>query len=103
MALIDANGNPIAPPAPDPAPAAAAQPLIDVNKLRTAFSTSKTDIPLFYTDTALDNVNEKKLLLDRIRIAPTTYGWTNVTTAGNFRLALRGKASQDRPTLNRYS
>ena len=63
MALIDANGNPIAPPAPDPAPAAAAQPLIDVNKLRTAFSTSKTDIPLFYTDTALDNVNEKKILI----------------------------------------
>ena len=39
----------------------------------------------------MDNVSAK-FLLDRIRIARTTYGWTDETTAGNFKLALRGKA-----------
>ena len=39
----------------------------------------------------MDNVSAK-LLLDRIRIACTTYRWTDETTAGNFKLALRGLA-----------
>ena len=91
MALVGADGNPIAAPNPGPAPAAAAQPLIDVNQLRTAFGTPRADIPIFYGDSSLDNVSAK-FLFDRIKIARTTYGWTDQTTAGNFRLALRGPA-----------
>ena len=30
--------------------------------------------------------------MDRIRIVRTAYGWSDQTTAGNFRLALRGEA-----------
>ena len=30
--------------------------------------------------------------MERIRITCTTYGWSDQTTAGNFRLALRGEA-----------
>ena len=55
-----------------------------------AIGNPKADIPLFYGDSTLDNVSAK-FLLDRIRIVPTTYGWTDETTAGNFKLALRGK------------
>ena len=92
MALLDAHGNPIAAPNPGPAPAAAAQAqLIDVNQLKTAFGNPKADIPIFYGDASLDNVSAK-FLLERIRIARTTYGWSDETTAGNFKLALRGLA-----------
>ena len=59
MALVDAHGNLIAPLAPGLAPAAAAQPLIDMNQLRTAFGNPKADIPLFYGDSTLDNVSAK--------------------------------------------
>ena len=90
MALLDAHGNPIATPNPGPAPAAAAH-FINVNQLKTAFSNPKADIPIIYGDSALDNVSAK-FLLDRIRIAHTTYGWSDETTAGNFKLALRGLA-----------
>ena len=90
MALVGADGNPIAAPKPWPAPAAAAQ-LIDVNQLKTAFGNPKADIPIFYGDASLDNVSAK-FLLERIRIAQTTYGWSDETTAGNFKLALRGLA-----------
>ena len=54
MALVGADGNPIAAPNPGPAPPAAAQPLIDVNQLRTAFGTPRADIPIFYGDSSLD-------------------------------------------------
>ena len=83
---MDTHGSPIVAPQ-----AAAGQPLIDVSQLRTAIGTPKADIPLFYGDSALDNVSAK-FLLDRIRIAHTTYGWSDQTAAGNFRLALRGEA-----------
>ena len=86
MALLDAHGNPIAAPNPGPAPAAAAQ-LIDVNQLKTAFGNPKADIPIFYGDASLDN-GSAKFLLERIRIARTTYGWSDETTAGNFKFAL---------------
>ena len=89
MALLDTHGNPIiAALMPVPAQAAAAgQPLIDVNQLRTAFSNPKADIPLFLGDSIMDNVSTK-FLLDRIKIASTTYGWSDETTARNFKLAL---------------
>ena len=90
MAFLDAHGNSIAAPKPGPAPAAAAQ-LIDVNQLKTAFGNPKADMPIFYGDASMDNVSAK-FLLDRIRIASTMCGWTDETTAGNFKLALRGLA-----------
>ena len=31
-------------------------------------------------------------MIDRIKIAKTTYHWSDSATAGNFKLALRGKA-----------
>ena len=79
---MDAQGNPIV-----ALPAAA--PLIDVNQLRTAIGTPRADIPIFYGDSTMDNVSAQ-FLLDKIRIACTTYGWSYQTTEGNFRLALRG-------------
>ena len=81
-------GGPINVPAQE---AAAGQTLIDMNKLRTAFSNPKVDIPLFYGDSALENLSAK-FLLHRIRNARTTYECWDETTAGNFKLALRGKA-----------
>ena len=80
MALIDAHGNPFAAPNPGPAPLTAAQPLINVYQLGTAIGTPRADIPIFYGDSALDNVSVK-FLLDRIRIARTTYGWSDQNTA----------------------
>ena len=92
MALVDTHRSPIATPAPTPAlPAATGQPLINVNQLRTAFSNPKADITCFYGFSTFDKVSAK-FLLERIRIAHTIYGWTDITTAGNFRLVLRGKA-----------
>ena len=75
MALLDAHGNPIiATPIPVPAQAAAVgQPLIDINQLRMAFSNPKADIPLFYRNATMDNVNAK-FLFNRVKIALTTYG-----------------------------
>ena len=81
---MDEHCNPIVAPQ-------AAAPLIDVNQLRMAIGTPRADIPIFYVDSALDNVSEK-FLLDRIRIERTTYGWSDQTTAENFRMALRGAA-----------
>ena len=83
---MDERGNPIA-QVQDPAQP---QPLIDVNQIRMAFGNPIADIPLFYRDSTMDDVSAK-FLLDRIRIAQTTYGWTDETTAGNFKRALRGK------------
>ena len=86
---MDEHVNPIVAPK-----AAAGQPLIDVNQLRTAIRRPRADIHLFYGNSAVDNVSAK-FLLNRIRIAHTTmttYGWSDQTTAGNFRLALRGEA-----------
>ena len=44
--------------------------------------------------------------MDSIRIAPTTYEWSNETTAGKFKLALRGKGidwlNQTRESLDLY-
>ena len=40
----------------------------------------------------LYNENSTIFSLDRIRIALTTYGWSDQTTAGNIKLALEGKA-----------
>ena len=71
--------------------AAAKKPLIGVNQLRTWFSNPKADIPIFYGDPTMDNVSAK-FLFDRIKIACTKYECSGETTAGNFKLALRGKA-----------
>ena len=74
MAHLDAHGNPIiATPPAAPAQTVAAQPLFDVNELKTVFSNPKADIPLYYGNSAMDNVSAK-FLLDRIRIPRTTYG-----------------------------
>ena len=62
-----------------------------MNQLRMAFGTPRADIPLFYGDSTMDNVSAK-FLLDRIKFARTTCGWSDQTTAGSFRLALRGTA-----------
>ena len=68
-----------------------------------AFNNPKVDIPLYYGDSTVDNVSAK-LLLDRIRIDRTTYGWSDEKTAGIFKLAHTGKAidwlNQTRDTLN---
>lgn len=56
-----------------------------------AFNNPKADIPQYFSDSLMDNLSSK-FLLDRIRIACTTYRWTDTTTAGNFKLAVRGKA-----------
>ena len=88
---MDKHSNLIIVQAHAPAQPAARQPLIDINQLRKAFSNPKADILLFYGDSIMDYVSAK-FLLDRIKMAPTTYGWTDETTAGNFKLALRGKA-----------
>ena len=62
----------------------------------------------------MDNVSAK-LFLDRIRIAETICGWTHITTARKYKLALREKALlnhketllmptfQHGPTLNQSS
>ena len=46
----------------------------------------------------------EKFLLERIRIAGTTYGWSDENTAGKFKLALRGLAidwlNHTKETLN---
>ena len=65
--------------------------IIDVNQLKTAFGNPKADIPIFFGEASLDNVSAK-FFLDRIKIARTTNGWSDKTTAGNFKLALRGLA-----------
>ena len=56
-----------------------------------AFNNPKADIPQYFRDSSMDNLSAK-FLLDRIRITCTTYRWTDATTAGNFKLALKGKA-----------
>ena len=62
-----------------------------VNELKTIFSNPKADIPLFYGDKAKDSITPR-FMYDRILIAQTTYHWSDEATAGNFKLALRGKA-----------
>ncbi len=62
-----------------------------VNQLETLFSNPKADIPIFYGDKNKDSVTAK-FMYDRIVIAQTTYRWSDAATAGNFKLALRGKA-----------
>ena len=61
MAHLDSRGNSIIavpPQAPIPAQAAG-QPLIDMNRLGTALSNPKADIPLYYGDSTMDNVSAK--------------------------------------------
>jgi hypothetical protein len=62
-----------------------------VNQLETIFSNPKADIPVFYGDKTRDSVTAK-FMYDRIIIAQATYRWSDTATAGNFKLALRGKA-----------
>ncbi len=62
-----------------------------VNQLETIFSNPKADIPIFYGDKTKDSVTAK-FMYDRIMIAQATYRWSDAATAGNFKLALRGKA-----------
>ena len=62
-----------------------------VNQLQTIFSNPKADIPVFYGEKNRDSVTAK-FMYDRIIIAQTTYRWSDAATAGNFKLALRGKA-----------
>ncbi len=60
-----------------------------VNQLETIFSNPKA--PVFYGDITKDLVTAK-FMHDRIIIAQATYRWSDAATAGNFKLALRGKA-----------
>jgi hypothetical protein len=58
-----------------------------VNKLETIFSNPKADIHVFYEDITKDSVTAK-FIYDRIIIAQATYRWSDVATAGNFKLAI---------------
>jgi hypothetical protein len=60
---------------------------MNVNKLKTLFSNPKADIPIFYGDHTKDSITAKNLF-DRIKIAQTTYHWSDIATARNFKLAL---------------
>ena len=62
-----------------------------VNQLETIFSNPKADIPIFYGEKSRDSITAK-FMYDHIIIAQTTYRWSDAATAGNFKLALRGKA-----------
>jgi hypothetical protein len=62
-----------------------------VNQLETIFSNPKADIPIFYKEKSRDSITAK-FMYDGIIIAQTTYRWSDSATAGNFKLALRGKA-----------
>ena len=67
------------------------QNVVNVDELKTLFSNPKADIPIFYGDRTKDTVTPK-FMYDRIKIAQTTYRWSDEATAGNFKLALRGRA-----------
>ena len=82
------NAQPAQAAAQGAGPAAADQM---VNQLQTIFSNPKADIPVFYGEKNRDSVTAK-FMYDRIIIAQTTYRWSDAATAGNFKLALRGKA-----------
>jgi hypothetical protein len=62
-----------------------------VNQLETIFSNPKADIPVFYGDITKDSVTAK-FIYDCIIIALSTYRWSDAAIAGNFKLALRGRA-----------
>ncbi len=62
-----------------------------VNQLETIFSNPKADIPIFYGEKK-QRFKTAKFMYDRIIIAQRTYRWSDAATAGNFKLALRGKA-----------
>jgi hypothetical protein len=59
----------------------------NVNKIKTNFSNPMTDISIFYGDHTKDSVTAKNLF-DQIKIAETTYHWSDAATTGNFKLAL---------------
>jgi hypothetical protein len=61
---------------------------MNVNELKKLFSNRKADIPIFYGDHTKFTA---KFMFDRIKIAQTTYYWSAAATAGNLKLALRGK------------
>jgi hypothetical protein len=85
------NNDDNAQPAQGAGAAAAAANNQMVNQLETIFSNPKADIPVFYGDKTRDSVTAK-FMYDRIIIAQATYRWSDTATAGNFKLALRGKA-----------
>jgi hypothetical protein len=64
---------------------------MNVNELKTLFSNPKADIPIFYGDHTKDSITAK-FMFDQIKIAQTTYQWSDATTASSFKLALWGKA-----------
>jgi hypothetical protein len=59
--------------------------------LQNIFSKTKADIPIYFVDSNKAPVIPK-FMFDRIKNAQATYEWLDATTAGNFKLALRGKA-----------
>ena len=67
------------------------QNVVNVDELKTLFSNPKADIPIFYGDRTKDTVTPK-FMFDGIKIAQSTYRWSDAATAGNFKLALRGRA-----------
>ena len=87
----DDNAQPAQGAAQGAGAAAAAANNQMVNQLETIFSNPKADIPVFYGDKTKDSVTAK-FMYDRIMIAQATYRWSDTATAGNFKLALRGKA-----------
>ena len=62
---------------------------MNVDELKTLFSNPKAHIPIFYGDLTKDTVTPK-FMFDHIKIAQSTYRWSDAATAGNFKLALRG-------------
>jgi hypothetical protein len=64
---------------------------MNVNDLKTLFSNPKAYIPIFFEDHTKDSITAK-FMFDCINTAQATYHWSDAATAGNFKLALRGKA-----------
>jgi hypothetical protein len=64
--------------------------LVNVNELKTLFANPNADIPIFYGDRTKDYVTPKFMNL-WIKIARTTYHWSDKATAGNFKLSLKGR------------
>ena len=83
-----------------PPPQAVGQPLIHVNGPRTALSSPKADIQLYYEDSTMNHVSAK-CLLDRSRLDRTTYGCSDETTVGKFKLGLRSKATSNNQNQKR--
>ena len=65
--------------------------VVNVNELKALFSNPKADSPICYGDHTKDTLTVK-FMFDCIKIAQAAYNWSDAARAGNFQLALRGRA-----------